>query len=95
MKIFELALFWFVLLGSKIVMGMIVVYMLVPRDTSCTLCDAELVPLEHARGSRRVLKLLRLQRRWCMECGRESLTRGRLRRYSRRASVPVAEPGLR
>jgi hypothetical protein len=95
MKAFDLVLFWFVLLGSKILLGLVAVYMLVPRDATCTLCDAELLPLEHTRGSRRILKLCRLQRRWCMECGHESLTRGGLRRYSSRTSLPVAEPRLR
>jgi hypothetical protein len=75
MMLIELGLFFFVLLGSKILLGLIAVYLLIPRDAACTLCDAELLPLEHPRGTGRLLRLLRLQRRWCLECQRESLTR--------------------
>jgi hypothetical protein len=94
--VIDFGLFFFVLLGSKILLGGIAVYLLIPRDAVCTLCDAELLPIEHPRGARRLLRLLRLQRRWCMECRRESLTRRlSLRPGGRRASLPVAEPRVR
>lgn len=94
--IIDFSLFFFVLLGSKILLGIIAVYMLIPRDAVCTLCDAELLPLEHPRGSRMLLRLLRLQRRWCMECRRESLTRRVVLRSSGQLSpLPVAEPRVR
>lgn len=96
MMALELALFFFVLLGSKIVLGIAVVYMLLPRDTVCSQCDAETLPMEHRRGTGRVLRVLRLQRRWCMECHRESLARRLpLRRAARRAPLPVAESRVR
>jgi hypothetical protein len=90
--ILELALFWFVLLGSKLVLGAVVLHMLLPRDRSCAVCDAELIPLEPAAGSARVMRLLRLQRLWCVECDRQSL--GRMRGTAGlmpRAARPVAE----
>ena len=90
--VLELALFWFVLLGSKLVLGAVVMHMLLPRDRSCAVCDAELIPLEHARGSARIMRLLRLQRLWCMECDRQSLGRMHARtRMVARAARPVAE----
>jgi hypothetical protein len=96
MMILEFGLFFFVLLGSKILLGLIAVYLLIPRDAECTLCDAELLPIEHPRGAVRLLRLLRLQRRWCMECRRESLTRPLLGRAADQpAPVPVAEPRVR
>ena len=92
----DLALLFFVLLGSKVLLGVVVVYLLIPRDVSCTLCDAETLPLQHRWGTVFLLRLLGLQRRWCMECGREALTRRRvLNAADRAASRPVAEPRLR
>lgn len=94
--LFDLTLFFFVLLGSKILLGVIAVYLLIPRDAACTLCDAELLPIEHPRGTRWLLAMLRLQRRWCMECQRESLTRRLpLRAAHQSASRPVVEPRIR
>src|SRR5688500_10161661 len=95
-QLIDLALFWFVLLGSKIVLGVVAVYMLLPRDAVCSICDAETLPIEHARGTDRLMRVLRLQRRWCMECRRESLTRRvPLRVRDRAALLPVAEPRVR
>jgi hypothetical protein len=90
MMVLELGLFFFVLLGSKLVLGLIAVYMLLPGDAVCATCDAETLPLEHPRGTRRLVGLLRLQRRWCMECRRESLTRcpRPTKRHGRRAVGP-------
>jgi hypothetical protein len=93
----ELGTFFFVLLGSKLVLGAIAVYMLLPADDRCDICDAQLLPIEHPRGTARVLRLLRLQRHWCMECRRESLTRyqPRLRLRRTRPAAPVAEHRIR
>jgi hypothetical protein len=94
----ELGVFFFVLLGSKIALGAVAVYMLIPFDDDCAVCDAPTLPLEHARGTGRVLRLLRLRRRWCMECRREALTRvraatvaGRADSSSNRALRPAVE----
>lgn len=96
MTVIDFTLFFFVLLGSKILLGLVAVYLLIPRDAVCTLCDAELLPIEHPRGTARLLRLCRLQRRWCMECQRESLTRRMpLRAADQPAPLPVAEPRVR
>lgn len=93
----ELGTFFFVLLGSKLVLGAIAVYMLLPADDRCAICDAQLLPIEHPHGAALVLRLLRLQRHWCMECQRESLTRHRprLRVGGARTAAPVAEHRVR
>jgi hypothetical protein len=97
MMVVDLSLLFFVLLGSKLVMGGVAIYMLLPDDASCAICDAETLPLEHPRSARGVMRLLRLQRRWCIECRRESI--GRRRAPSdlpaARTSRPVAERRVR
>jgi hypothetical protein len=96
MMIVDFALFFFVLLGSKILLGVIVVYLLVPAEIECTICDAETLPLQHPRGTVVLLRLLRLQRRWCMECRRESLARvSALRAADQGSPIPVVEPRVR
>lgn len=97
MMVLDLSLFFFVLLGSKLVMGGVAIYMLLPDETSCAICDAETLPLEHPRGVRGVMRLLRLQRRWCIECRRESVgrSRPRLNLPAARATRPVAERRIR
>jgi hypothetical protein len=97
MKFWSLAMFWFVLLGSKLVLGAIVMHMLLPKDRECAVCNAETLPLESPRAIRPLLKLLRVQRYWCMECDRQSLGRpGRLAAGARDVPlVPVSEVRLR
>ncbi len=75
MVIFEYALFWFVLLGSKVLLGIVVIYQLLPKDRHCATCDAEILPLESPRIITRVLRVMRIQRYWCIECDRQSLGR--------------------
>jgi hypothetical protein len=88
---------FFVLLGSKFLMGMAAVYLLLPEDPRCNLCDAELLMLATPSGVTGMFRLLRLERRWCMECRRESLCRReeRLGPARGRAAGPVAEPRFR
>jgi hypothetical protein len=96
MALLEIGLFFFVLLGSKILLGAVAVYMLLPQDPRCVICDAELLPIETPRGVSPVLHALRLQRRWCMECRRETLARRSLASAVRRHVVrPVAQSRLR
>jgi len=96
MKLLELALFFFVLLGSKLLLGGIVVYLLLPRDPRCVICDAEMLPLKAAHGTNRLLRFCGLQRRWCMECRRCTLGRRLpLRPAPVRQAVPVMQPRIR
>lgn len=97
MMLLELGALMFVLIGSKLVLGAIAVYLLLPTDSCCATCDAETLPLLHRHGTYHLMRLLRLQRRWCMECQRESLTRrGRqLAGRHSREPIPVAESRVR
>lgn len=89
----NLVLFAFVLLGSKLVLGAIVLYMLLPKDRACAVCDSELIPLTAPTGFVRIMRAGRLQRLWCVECNRQSLgrRRGGLRVMPGHAARPVPE----
>jgi hypothetical protein len=92
----ELGLFFFVLLGSKVLLGAVVVYLLLPQDPKCVICDAEMLPIESVAGTARLFALFRLQRRWCMECRRETLARCvPLRPVRSAAAGPVAQTRVR
>jgi hypothetical protein len=94
--LFDLGLFFFVLLGSKLLIGAVAVYMLLPQDRRCVVCDAEMLTLEAGRGVRGALRLLRLERRWCMECRRETLARAAASRSAARQPLrPVPEVRVR
>jgi len=73
--ILELAFCAFVLFGTKVILGAIVVWWLIPADSRCLSCDAPVIPLEPWPGSAWLLRVFGLARRWCMECGRESVAR--------------------
>ena len=92
-----LAFFWFILLGSKLLLGSIVLYLLLPKDRECAVCNSELLPLESPRLAWLVLKLFRVQRYWCIECDRQSLGRPLASRAvaDGRSLRPVAEVRLR
>lgn len=89
----NLALFWFVLLGSKLVLGAIVMHMLLPGDRECAVCNAETLPLESPRVLRPLMRLIGVQRYWCVECDRQSLGRPRTLPSGARdvALLPVAQ----
>jgi len=92
----EVGLFFFVLLGSKVLFGAVVVYMLLPQDPQCVICDDAMLPIEAPRAAGRLLALLRLERRWCMECRRETLARRPLLRpHAGRVTRPVVQPRVR
>ncbi len=89
MRLLELGFAFFVIVLSKLVLGLIVCWMLMPRDPECPSCDAPLLPLEARPGWRRLFHVLRLQRRWCMECGTELIGR---RSDGRTRTVAVQAP---
>ncbi|MGD8277576.1 MAG: hypothetical protein PVH00_06095 [Gemmatimonadota bacterium] len=73
--VLELAFCAFVLFGTKVILGAVVIGWLIPSDPECAACDAPVIPLEPWAGSAWLLRSLGLGRRWCMECGRESMGR--------------------
>ncbi len=90
MIVAEVALFWFVLLGSKLLLGLVVIYQLLPKDRQCAVCNAELLPLMSPTLVARMLRVARVQRYWCMECDRQSL--GRPQPLRRRADSGALRP---
>jgi hypothetical protein len=76
MRLFlELAFCAFVLFGTKVILGALVIWWLIPTDANCRSCDAPVIPLESWTGSGWLLRGLGLGRRWCMDCCRESVGR--------------------
>lgn len=77
-------LFLFIAFGSKLLLALLMIYMLLPSVRSCNSCDGETL-LIRPTGSRRVLYALtlgRVQRRWCPRCGWDG--------FARRVPPPVA-----
>ena len=67
--------FGFVALGSKVLLGLAVVYGILPGADTCAACDGETTPVEPARGFRALFAWLRIQYRWCPHCGESFLAR--------------------
>lgn len=88
MTLVELGLAFFVLVGSKILLGAVVVFMLLPQELQCAVCDTELLPILPHPGARPLMRWIRLERRWCARCRRETLARAR-----RSAPPPVLVAG--
>lgn len=91
MMLLELGLVFFVLLGSKILLGCVAVYMLLPQASSCEICDGALLPIVAHPAAAPALRLFRLERRWCMQCRRETLARvpgSALRRFRTLRPIP-------
>ncbi|HUL48960.1 MAG TPA: hypothetical protein VLT79_02975 [Gemmatimonadales bacterium] len=59
-----------VLLRFAIILG--VAYLLVPRGVTCPRCGLEMMPIRNIALDR-ILPLL--QRRWCLDCGWNGVTR--------------------
>jgi hypothetical protein len=70
-------LFFFVTVGAKLVMALVMIYYLLPSDRSCAECDAETVLLGGNRAGRLRTRLFlgRVQWRWCPRCGWEGMSR--------------------
>jgi hypothetical protein len=69
--------FFFVALGSKLCLALVMIYLLLPTDRRCNQCDEETL-LIRMTGTARLLSRLtggRLQRRWCPRCGWFGLAR--------------------
>lgn len=88
-------LFWFVLLGSKLVLGVVVLHMLLPGDLRCSVCDADLIALESPRRLRFLMRVVKVQRFWCIECNRQSLGHTRALASGTRHGPPLPVAELR
>jgi hypothetical protein len=70
-----LAGFAFAAIGVKLLLGLWLVYALLPRSTACVHCDGDTLPLRPAAWIDAPLRLLRLGWRWCPACAGELLVR--------------------
>jgi hypothetical protein len=85
-------LFFFLAMGAKLLLALIMIYLLLPADRSCNLCDEETLLLQLSRGNRwlSVFCLGTLQRRWCPACGWEGYARST--QPAPRAAPAFADP---
>ncbi|HET8656316.1 MAG TPA: hypothetical protein VFL93_12420 [Longimicrobiaceae bacterium] len=70
-------LFFFVVFGSKVILAVVTIYLLLPNDRRCSQCDEETL-LIGGKGMSRMRERLflgRVQWRWCPHCGWEGMTR--------------------
>jgi hypothetical protein len=70
-------LYFFVALGAKLLLGLIMIYFLLPAEPSCNQCDGETILLQTRRAAKLVALACfgTLQRRWCPRCGWEGFAR--------------------
>ena len=67
--------FAFAALGSKVLLGLAVVYVFIPDSRECSRCDGDTTPVEAPRGLRTIAAWTRVQSRWCPRCGEHFLAR--------------------
>jgi hypothetical protein len=75
--------FGFVVIGARLMLGIIVIYLLICDERQCIRCDACTVIVQAPPALRGMIRLLRLELRWCMRCERSALAR---------ITPPPAEP---
>ena len=68
--------FAFATLGSKVLLGLWIVWVFLPTEAECGRCDGFTTRLEPPRGLRTICRLCRIHRRWCPGCGESFLARG-------------------
>jgi hypothetical protein len=75
-------LYFFVVLGAKLLLALLTIYFLLPAESTCNQCDEDTILLQARAGSRLVslVCLGTLQRRWCPRCGWEGFARAGERR---------------
>jgi hypothetical protein len=87
-------LYFFVAFGSKLLLALVTIYLLLPSVSSCNGCDEETLLLQMGRGRRFVslIFLGRVQRRWCPRCGWEGYARVRRPRCRTMSDIRGARP---
>ena len=80
--------FAFATLGSKLLLGLWCVWVLLPAERECARCDGETTQIEARRGLRALYRWCRIQDRWCPNCGESFLARG-----AKPPLLFVGEPG--
>lgn len=72
-----IVLFGLATLGSKVLLGLAMVYLFLPDSDRCCRCDGLTAGLQSPRGLRRIAAWMRVQSRWCPHCGERFLARRR------------------
>ena len=67
--------FWLAALGSKLILAMWIVWVLLPGERECSVCDGETSALEPRYGLRTLARWAGVQSRWCPRCGDSYLAR--------------------
>jgi len=75
--LFYYTLFLFIAFGSKLLLALAMIYMLLPADRVCNSCDEDTLLIRPDRGGQIFSRLTfgRVQRRWCPRCGWDGLAR--------------------
>jgi hypothetical protein len=75
--LFYYTLFLFIAFGSKLLLALAMIYMLLPSERSCNSCDEDTLLIRSARGGQIFSRLTfgRVQRRWCPRCGWDGFAR--------------------
>ncbi|HET7275197.1 MAG TPA: hypothetical protein VFI91_08435 [Longimicrobiaceae bacterium] len=70
-------LYFFLAVGAKLILALIMIYFLLPSDRRCNACDEETILVRINPAGRIGLKLLRgfVEWRWCPRCGWEGMGR--------------------
>jgi hypothetical protein len=81
-------LFFFVTVGAKLLLAVVMIYFLLPAERLCTGCDGETLLVGGGRLGRTGTRLFfgRIQRRWCPRCGWEG--------FSRNVTDPIPPAGV-
>lgn len=76
--LFYWLLFFFLAMGAKVLLALVMIYLLLPADRLCNHCDEETLLIQPNRFGRiaMTLSLSRLEWRWCPRCHWEGLARG-------------------
>lgn len=90
-------LYFFIAVGAKLVLAMLMIYLLLPADTRCSGCDRESLLLRPGGlgllGSK--ITFGHVQRRWCPSCGAHYLARrvpSRAVTQARHARIHIQTP---
>jgi len=75
-------------LGSKVLLGLWCVWVVLPTEPSCARCDGFTTRIEARRGLRTLCRWCRIHERWCPGCGEHYLARG-----AQPPTLYVGEPG--
>jgi hypothetical protein len=88
--LFYWLLFFFVAFGAKVFLALVMIFLLLPMDRSCSQCDDDTLLIRPNRVGRLgfALSLGRVQWRWCPGCGWEGLARRGNAHVRNRTSPP-------